>query len=121
MLASANTSDSHETAPSVISTSELAARLSSSHPPIIAEILGPEYFAKGHLPGAINLPLAGFAEQAQRALTDKSAEIVVYCASETCHNSDAAERMLERLGYENVRLYRAGKAGWEQAGYALVK
>jgi len=118
MLASAT--DRHETAPSLISTSELAARLSSGSPPVVAEILGPDYFAKGHLPGAINLPLTGFAEHAQRALPDKSAEIVVYCASETCHNSDAAQRMLERLGYENVRLYRAGKAGWEQAGHALV-
>lgn len=109
-----------ETAPSIISTTELAQRLSSSRPPVVAEILGPEYFAKGHLPGAINLPLSGFAEQAQRALPDKSAEIVVYCASETCANSDAAQRMLEQLGYKNVRLYRAGKAGWVQAGHALT-
>ena len=110
-----------DSSPGTISTSELAARLHGSHPPVVAEILGPEYFAKGHLPGAINLPLPGFAETAQRLLRDKSAEIVVYCASNTCQNSDAAQRLLERLGYVNVRLYRAGKAGWEQAGHPLVR
>jgi rhodanese-related sulfurtransferase len=103
-----------------IGSAELAARLHSDARPQVAEILGPQSFASGHLPHAINLPLEGFAEAAPRALPDKAAEIVVYCASVTCKNSDIAARKLTSLGYTNVRLYKDGKAGWRAAGYSLV-
>jgi rhodanese-related sulfurtransferase len=104
-----------------IDTAELSARLHGSSPPIVAEILGPQYFDAGHLPGAVNLPLEGFAETAARLLPAKSAEIVVYCASATCQNSHIAQRKLQSLGYENVRLYRGGKAAWKEAGLALAR
>ncbi len=105
--------------PRDIDTAELSARLSSPRPPIVVEVLGPKYFDAGHLPGAINLPLEGFAENARRLLTERNAEIVVYCASATCQNSHVAQRKLSSLGYENVRLYRGGKAAWTEAGLAL--
>jgi len=47
-------------APSEISVAELATRLHSATPPIVAEILGAQYFASGHLPFALNLPLPAF-------------------------------------------------------------
>lgn len=106
--------------PFEISTAELATRLASSQPPVVAEILGPQYFATGHLPGAINLPLEGFAEAAVRALPNKSADVVVYCASATCQNSDIAARKLQSLGYANVRVFKGGKAAWKDAGHPLV-
>lgn len=104
-----------------ISTAELARRLASDTPPTLAEILGPEHFASGHLPGAINLPLEGFAALAQRALPDKSAPIVVYCASATCANSHIAQQKLLALGYRDVRAYKGGKAAWRDAGFALER
>jgi rhodanese-related sulfurtransferase len=108
------------TVPFEISVEELAARLNGSNPPVVAEILGPQYFSTGHLPGAINLPLEGFAESAVRHLPNKSADIIVYCASATCQNSDIAARKLQSLGYQNVRIFRGGKAAWKDAGHALV-
>lgn len=103
-----------------ISVDELNSRLHAASPPVVAEILGPQYFEAGHLPGAINLPLEGFGENALRSLPNKSADIVVYCASATCQNSDIAARKLQSLGYQNVRLFRGGKAAWKDAGHALV-
>src|SRR6478609_5787246 len=105
--------------PLEIGTAELSARLQSAEPPLVAEILGRPSFDSGHLPGAVNLPLEGFAERAEREMPNKSAEIVVYCASSTCHNSDVAARKLLSLGYQRVRLYRGGKAAWKEAGLAL--
>jgi rhodanese-related sulfurtransferase len=104
-----------------ISTAELARRLESGTPPVLAEILGPAYFASGHLPGAINLPLEGFAALAQRALPDKGAAIVVYCASATCANSHIAQQKLLALGYRDVRAYKGGKAAWRDAGFPLER
>jgi len=103
-----------------ITVAELAARLQSSHLPVVAEILGPQHFASGHLPGALNLPLEGFSEAAQRALPNKAADIVVYCASATCQNSDIAARKLLALGYDKVRIFKGGKAAWKDAGLPLV-
>ena len=103
-----------------ISVAELAARLQASHPPLVAEILGPQYFASGHLPSALNLPLEGFSEAAQRAVPNKSADIVVYGASSTGQNSDIAARKLLALGYDNVHVFRGGKAAWRDAGLPLV-
>jgi rhodanese-related sulfurtransferase len=105
---------------SLIDVAELARRLESAHPPVLAEILRPQNFASGHLPSAINLPLEGFSENAMRLLPDKAAEIVVYCASAGCQNSDLAERQLRSLGYQNVRVFKGGKAAWSEAGYPLV-
>ena len=102
-----------------ISTPELAALLQSASPPIVAEILGPQYFASGHLPGAINLPLEGFVDSALRALPDRGAAIVVYCASATCANSHIAQQKLTSMGYRNVRVFKAGKAAWRDAGLPL--
>jgi len=103
-----------------LSVQELASQLASAQPPIVAEILGPQYFAQGHLPGAVNLPLEGFAERAVRLLPDKTADIVVYCASQTCQNSDIAQRKLLSLGYRNVRVFKGGKAAWSAAGQPLI-
>ena len=103
-----------------IDVQALAQELTSPSPPILAEILAPQYFAQGHLPGALNLPLEGFAEVALRRLPDKGADIVVYCASTTCRNSDLAERKLRELGYRSVRVFKGGKAAWTEAGQPLV-
>ena len=105
--------------PLEISLTELAALLSSGQPPLLAEILGPQHYAAGHLPGALNLPLEGFVEGAARLLPDQDAAIVVYCASATCANSHIAQQKLQALGYRNVRVFKAGKAAWRDSGRPL--
>jgi rhodanese-related sulfurtransferase len=104
-----------------ISVDELAQRLRGEQPPVVAEILGPQYFDAGHVPGALNLPLEGFSERALALLPDKGAEIVVYCASSTCQNSDLAARKLLGLGFTRVRVFRGGKAAWKDAGHPLAR
>lgn len=112
--------DSPTPTPLTIGIVELTRRLEAEHTPLLVEVLGPAHFAAGHLPGALNLPLEGFAKNAPAALPDKSAEIVVYCASQSCRNSDLAARQLSALGYSNVRVFSGGKASWLEAGRSLV-
>ena len=52
---------------------------------------------------------------AASVLPDKSAEIVVYCASETCQNSHIAAKQLEQMGYTHVAVYAGGKKDWSEA------
>jgi rhodanese-related sulfurtransferase len=45
--------------------------------------------------------------------------IVVYCTTYSCPAStDAAKRLLE-MGYENAYDFKAGKQGWDSAGFDL--
>jgi rhodanese-related sulfurtransferase len=71
---------------------------------------------KAHLPGALNIPHDAVDTLAPRLVSNKNAEIVVYCASATCKNSGIAAQRLTELGYRNVRTYDEGKADWIAAG-----
>jgi len=49
----------------------------------LVDVLPQESYAQGHIPRAINLPLAELDSRATEVLPDRDAEIVVYCASDT--------------------------------------
>ncbi|WP_442756111.1 rhodanese-like domain-containing protein [Methylocystis sp. JAN1] len=82
----------------------------------IVEVLPEKSFREAHLPGAINIPFdAAFDDRIQKALPDKEAPLVVYCASNECQLSPQAAEHLDRLGYAHVFDYKAGKADWRAA------
>jgi len=102
--------------PRNIDRSELQAQIASNTSPVLLEALDEAYYRKAHLPGAIALPLGQLDSVAKARLLDKSAPLVVYCASSTCKNSDIAARALVALGYQDVRVYAGGKADWIEGG-----
>ena len=85
------------------------------------EALAAQYFDDGHLPGAHRIDVATAVADASRVVADRSAPVVIYCASATCQNSHQAASALERAGYTNVRVYAEGKAGWSDAGLPLER
>ena len=101
---------------STITLDELRAKLDAGEDVTLVEALGPMYYEDAHLPGAINIPHEEVDALAPVLLLDKSAQIVVYCASGPCRNSGIAAKRLVELGYENVRDYHEGKAEWIEAG-----
>jgi rhodanese-related sulfurtransferase len=102
----------------LITRDELAAAIDEGGV-VVVEALGPQYFAQGHLPGALNIPHEEVAELAPSLLPDKDAAIVVYCSNTQCQNSAIAQGELRRLGYSDVRKYAEGKQDWEAAGLPL--
>lgn len=102
-----------------ISREELKRKLDAGDDFVLVEALPRKYWAKGHIPGAINLPHDQVEALAPELISDKSREVVVYCASTDCRNSELAAESLIRLGYTRVLEYAEGKAGWESAGYPL--
>ena len=97
----------------------LQAKLASARRPILVEALPPRYYLDGHLPGALHLPHDKVRELSAALLPDKNADVVVYCASDTCQNSHIAARALAALGYPNVSVYTGGKKDWGEAGLPL--
>lgn len=102
-----------------ISRDEIRARMASGASMTLVEALPEKYYRSGHLPGAINIPLAEVEARATELLPDRDALIVVYCASLACRNSALAARTLGQLGYRNVREFAAGKQDWSEAGLPL--
>lgn len=83
----------------------------------VVEVLGKDQYDDFHLPGAVNVPLAGdFTEAIQAAAPDKHQPVIVYCWDENCDASPKAAKRMEQLGYDRVYDYAAGKADWRAAG-----
>lgn len=99
-----------------IDRATLAETLRGAMPPTLVEALPERYFLDAHLPGALNLPHDAVDALAPALLPDRQADIVVYCASAQCRNSDIAAERLQRLGYAKVRVYSGGKQDWADAG-----
>jgi rhodanese-related sulfurtransferase len=88
----------------------------------VVEVLGADNYNDYHLPGAVNVPLGErFDEQIQQVVPDKSTPVLVYCYDSDCDASPKAARRLEKLGYETVYDYEAGKVDWKQAGLPVEK
>jgi rhodanese-related sulfurtransferase len=103
-----------------ISREELKQKIENEDELKLVEVLGPKYYKKFHLPGAINVPIEeGFEEAIQTAVPDKTDPVVVYCYDKDCSASPKAARAMEELGYENVFDYEAGKTDWNDAGLPI--
>jgi rhodanese-related sulfurtransferase len=63
-----------------ITREELKEKIDRGDDFLLVETLAPEYYRHTHLPKAINIPPNQVSELAPRMLSDKSADIVVYCA-----------------------------------------
>jgi len=100
-----------------IASEELLRQLRSANAPVVLEALPERYYIQKHLPGARLFPHDQVEQLAPAVVPDKSAPIVVYCASRTCQNSQIAAYHLIRLGYTDVSIFEAGKQGWEEAGF----
>lgn len=104
-----------------INRTELQARLQANPTLVLVEALPEKYYEDWHLPGARHLPHDQVRARAARVLPRKDAEIVVYCASDTCQNSHIAANQLIAMGYGNVAVYGGGKKDWSEVGLAVER
>ncbi len=82
---------------------------------IVVDVRDPEEFAEGHIPIAVNIPVAVFADRS--GSLDKDKKIIVYCNSGG--RSYNAYRKLMKLGYKNIN--QAIFADWKEAGLPVDK
>lgn len=77
----------------------------------------------GHIPGAVSLPLAGFAQEFPRlaARLREARMLVAYCSGPNCNDSrDLALRLWER-GLKDLLLYKGGMEDWNEKGHVLER
>ncbi len=83
---------------SQISPEETQAYLKSGA--LVIDVRTPGEFSAGHLPGAINIPLAQIESGSSQRLKDKNQVLLLHCQSGM--RSASAKKILNGLGYANV-------------------
>jgi rhodanese-related sulfurtransferase len=78
----------------------------------LVDVREPGEYQEGHLPNAINVPIRTLAQNLAKIPTDKP--VFVYCKSG--HRAALSTAALHLLGYNNVKAFPPGFAGWEKAG-----
>jgi rhodanese-related sulfurtransferase len=101
-----------------ITAGELRKRVNSGA--LVLDTRGPDHFGEGHVPGAINISLAGqFAAWAGTILGVQAPPILV---AESEEKAEEARTRLARVGIEQANEYlEGGVAAWQQAGFELQK
>ena len=83
-----------------ISMDEAVKMMKNEKSYIILDVRRPDEYAKGHIPGAINVPNEEIGTAEIAKLPDKSQMILVYCRSGR-RSKEAAEKLV-KLGYTNI-------------------
>jgi rhodanese-related sulfurtransferase len=85
---------------------------------VLLDVRSPALFARGHVAGAINLPVGKIV----RSKLDDWAQdtvFVTYCAGPHCNGAAKAALRLAELG-RPVKIMAGGITGWIDEGFALV-
>ena len=93
----------------------LVERLASGDVPIVLDVRTPEEFAKGHIPGAINIPHDQLEERLAEVEDYREGELVVHCQSG--RRAAFAEEVLRDAGFENVLDLEGHWQAWQAAGH----
>ena len=85
---------------------------------VLLDVRSPVLYAKGHVPGAINLP---HGKIIARKMADWPADtlFVVYCAGPHCNGANKGAIRLAELG-RPVKEMIGGITGWLDEGFALA-
>ncbi|WP_116133277.1 rhodanese-like domain-containing protein [Tropicimonas sp. IMCC34043] len=85
---------------------------------VLLDVRSPALFAKGHIPGAINLP-HGKIVRSKMANWPEETIFVTYCAGPHCNGAARGALRLAELG-RPVKIMAGGVTGWLGEGFDLV-
>jgi len=95
--------------------SELAEKLQNSAlSPQLLDVRTHAEWQKGHLPGAINIPITILRSKIETLNFDKEQPVITICLS--AHRSIPAVRLLRRYGFQNVTQLAGGMIAWRRHG-----
>jgi rhodanese-related sulfurtransferase len=86
---------------------------------VLLDVRSPALFAKGHVPGAINLP-HGRIVRSNLAQWPQETVFVTYCAGPHCNGAARGALRLADLG-RPVKIMTGGVAGWIDEGFELAR
>ncbi|RSM96615.1 ArsR family transcriptional regulator [Nonomuraea sp. WAC 01424] len=99
-----------------VTADELAERLADPDT-VIIDVRASSAYAKGHVPGAVSVPLEELEHHLDELPAD--ARIVAYCGGPYCVVSPEAVRLLRERGFD-ARPLDGGLIGWRRSGHGLA-
>ena len=84
---------------------------------VVVDARTPETYAKGHVPGAVNMPHRTIDSETTASLP-RDMVIVTYCDGIFCNASTKAAAKLTALGFK-VKEMLDGMDGWRKEGYPV--
>ncbi|MGF6771592.1 rhodanese-related sulfurtransferase [Paraburkholderia sp. GAS199] len=86
---------------------------------VLLDVRSPEHFARGHVPGAVNL-VRGKIVASKLAAYPPETLFVTYCAGPHCNGATRAAIRLAELG-RPVKIMIGGITGWLDEGFELAQ
>ena len=102
-----------------ISVEDLQKAISAKEVAVI-DVNGPNSFANGHIPGAIEFS-SQKADLKNLLPKDKNTLVVSYCGGPSCRAYLRGANAAAELGYKNVKHLSAGISGWKKSGQKVSK
>lgn len=81
----------------------------------------PEQYEKGHIYGAISIPVRQFDACIEFLFEKYPTEtaMITYCSGRECADSHELAQLLEDAGYTNVKVFIDGYPAWKEKGYPV--
>ncbi len=86
---------------------------------VLLDVRGPALFARGYVPGAINLP-HGKITRSKMSEWPEGTIFVTYCAGPHCNGAARGALRLAELGLP-VKIMAGGITGWVDEGFELAQ
>jgi len=86
---------------------------------VLIDVREGEEWETAHIPNALHVPRGFLESRIEAAAPDRSARVVLYCASGN-RSALAAHTMIELMGYERVESMTGGITLWKDRGFAVV-
>ena len=93
-------------------------RLGGEAPPLVIDVRTPPEYQGGHIPGAVNIPLAQVPGRAP-ALAEAGRAVVAVCLHGG--RSRQAAGLLRGHGVREVAVLQGGTSGWQAQGFPTLR
>ena len=100
-------------------TSIEVASLIEAKDTIILDVREKEAFDKGHIAGAISIPIGDIDKRLDELHALNAEEVIVYC-NDGSTRGPRATKQLNDAGFAKAKNLKGGAQGWEKAGFKLV-
>ncbi|WP_372657810.1 rhodanese-like domain-containing protein [Hydrogenophaga sp.] len=96
-----------------------AVHLMNREKAVVVDVCSADEFAKGHVVGAKNVPLAELEAKLPGVVKNKATPVILVCASGA--RSGRAVATAKKLGYENTSSLAGGMGAWRSASMPVEK
>jgi rhodanese-related sulfurtransferase len=96
--------------PATVKADELQSARKAGDPILVIDVRSEAEYAKGHVPGAVNIPHDALPARLNEVVERKPERIVVYC--ESGRRAGLAEETLRAAGLEKVELLEGHMQEW---------